>query len=72
MAGDFFVRAEQRSGPGGWLIFSKDSERGFWGKISKKDSILKISKAEFGIIEVSLYSSRSKKVYDMILRNYWF
>ena len=41
MASDFSVWTEQGwSEPEGWLAFSKDPQWGFWGKITKKHSIL--------------------------------
>ena len=49
MAGDFLRSIARMIRTRGWLAFSKELQWGSWGEIAKKKSILKISKAEFGL-----------------------
>ena len=73
MASEFFIRAWQGwSGPGGWWVYSEDPQWGSWGKIVNKNSILRISGAEFELIKVLFYSCKSQNFYGMILRSPWF
>ena len=72
IACDFFVWVQQRlSGQGVWLAFAKDPLGGSWGEIVQKNSILKISKAEFGLTKELFYSSKSQNLYGIILRSPW-
>ena len=42
------------------------------GQNRKKHSFFKISEAEFGLIKVLFYSSKSQNFYGIILRSHWF
>ena len=69
------VHSNDDQDQGGWRAFSKDPQSRSWGKVTQKNSIVKISKVEFGLIKVLFYSLKSQNFYGIILlqkRSPWF